>query len=181
MRIFKNLFTIITLVMICTLCSCSKAADCMSVRLSPQDETLYELSTEIYDDYELKNIAEFSGTLQELNANYPIECIRKISAGYRASYCGEFNVTSIIFDASGQKIIGNVYQTSKEKIYFDDLSVGDSIEDVKEIDSAASYSFLYTGRNDTPKQSVHYTSDGYLITIEYDNNHLISDIKSELI
>ena len=179
MRILKKLFVII--VLLCLLCSCAKGDENIKMQLSPQDKSLGELSTKIYDEAELTTIAWFVGSIQELDANYPIECIRKTPTGYRVSYYGKTDLTSILFDTAGQKIIGNVHKMSKSKSSFDVLSIGKSLEDVMELDSDGSYLFLYTGRNDIPKQSTHYTMDGYLITIEYDEGNFISNIKTELI
>lgn len=179
MRVLKSTFLIILL--LCLLCSCAKGGEDLKMQLSPQDKSLGELSTKIYDEAELTTIALFVGSIQELDVNYPIECIRKTPTGYRVSYCGKTNLTSILFDSAGQRIMGSVYKMSKSKASFDILSIGKSLEDVMELDPDGSYLFLYTGRNDIPKQSIHFTVDGYLITIEYDGENLISNIVSELI
>lgn len=179
MHRLKKLFVMIAL--LCLLCSCARGDEVLKIQLSPQEKSIEELSTQIYDEAELATIASFEGSIQELDANYPIECIRKNPTGYRVSYFGKTKLTSILFDNAGQKIMGSVYKMSKSKSSFDVLSVGKSLEDVMELDSDGSYLFLYTGRNDIPKQSTHYTMDGYLITIEYDEENLISSIVSELI
>jgi hypothetical protein len=38
------------------------------------------------------------------------------------------------------------------------------------------YLFLYTGRNDMPRVSTHYTTDHYLITVSYDESNLVANI-----
>lgn len=179
MRILKVLFIIIAL--FCLLCSCAKGDEDIEMYLSPQDKSLGELSTQIYNETELATIASFVGSIQELDAKYHIECIRKAPTGYRVSYCGKTNLTLLLFDDLGQIIMGSVYKMSKCKSYFDTLSIGKSLEDVMELDSDGNYLFLYTGRNDIPRKSTHYTMDGYLITIEYDDENFISNIQIELI
>ena len=64
---------------------------------------------------------------------------------------------------------------------FDKLVKGQSLDEVRAIDPNGEYLFLYTGRNDAPKVSSHYTKDGYLITIEYDVSNVITSINEELI
>lgn len=177
----KLKYLIIITMILSAFCSCSKNKEVIKMDLSPNNKSLIELSTTTYNIQELKNIISFSGTIQELSNKYPIECIRKTQVGYRVSYYGESNFASIIFDNSGKKLIEKIYKESSDKTYFDSLSTGNSIEDVKKIDPNGDYSFLYTGRNDVPKQSIHYTSDGYLITINYNENNLISNIEKELI
>jgi len=179
MNKFKNFIIIIFL--LCNLCSCSYEGNDLNMKLSSENKTLIELSTKAYEDDEITSIMSFTGSIQELNKIYPIECIRKIPVGYRVSYCGISNFISILFDNSGNKLIGNIYKISNSKSYFNNLIIGNSIEEVKRIDPNGNYVFLYTGRNDIPKQSVHYTSDGYLLTISYDENNLISNIESEYI
>lgn len=179
MRILKSLFAMIAL--LCLLCSCANGNDDQKILLSQQDKSLEELSTKIYDNAELAAIASFEGSLEELDASYPIECIREIPAGYRISYCGDTDLASLLFDNSGQKIMGRVYQMSKSKSSFDNLSIGKSLDDVMELDPDGIYLFLYTGRNDSPRHSIHYTVDGYLIVIEYDEENFITNIESELI
>ena len=93
----------------------------------------------------------------------------------------ESAATQYLFDDSGTKLLGNIYSVQLSKSDFDGLTKGQSIEEVKTIDPNGEYLFLYTGRNDTPKVSSHYTKDGYLITIEYDDFNTIISINEELI
>ena len=100
---------------------------------------------------------------------------------YRVSYLGHGSIAVFLFDSSGNKIWGNTYSTQLLKSDFDGLVKGQSLDEVKAIDPNGEYLFLYTGRNDTPKVSSHYTKDGYLITIEYDVSNVIISINEELI
>lgn len=79
------------------------------------------------------------------------------------------------------KILGSIYNCRKIKSDFGELKKGQTLENVQKIDPQGEYLFLYTGRNDTPKISSHYTKDGYLITIQYDDSGTIIDIAEELI
>ena len=64
---------------------------------------------------------------------------------------------------------------------FDALEEGQSLESVQGIDPNGKYLFLYTGRNDVPRRSLHFTKEGYLITIEYNDSNVITSKKMELI
>lgn len=179
MRFIKYLSVIIVLLCLC--CACSKGGERLEVKLSPSEKTLVDLVTETYSDTQLLEITQFSGKINELNKQYPIECVRKIENTYRVSYLGDYSVAVIVFDKSGNRILGNVYSMLQSKSVFSSLTKGQSLEEVKEIDPKGEYLFLHTGRNDAPKISTHYTKDGYLITIEYDTTNTILNIMEEMI
>ena len=185
MRFEKSYSLIATLIAIIVLlfmiCSCAKGGSNLKIEISPPDKSLINLASKVYDEQQLLELAKFHGLLNELNAKYPIECLREDSGTYRASYLGDESIAVILFDDSGTKLLGNIYSVQLSKSDFDGLTKGQSIEEVKTIDPNGEYLFLYTGRNDTPKVSSHYTKDGYLITIEYDDFNTIISINEELI
>ena len=89
---------------------------------------------------------------------------------------------NLIIDDTDHPLIIKVssIQAARMQIYFidnDDYFMKRTMA----IDPNGEYLFLYTGRNDTPKVSSHYTKDGYLITIEYDVSNVIISINEELI
>ena len=153
----------------------------MKNKLSPSNKSLVDLASKVYDEAQLLELAGFNGLIDELNAQYPIECIREDNGTYRVSYLGDESIAVLLFDNYGNKLWGNIYNTKLLKSDFDDLLKGQSLEEVREIDPNGEYLFLYTGRNDTPKLSSHYTKDGYLITIEYDASNKIINTNEELI
>ncbi len=67
-------------------------------------------------------------------------------------------------------------QTRPSKADFEKLSLGQSLEDVKELDPNGFYTWTETGRNDTPKISMHDTCDGYEITIKYSDENTITNV-----
>lgn len=67
-------------------------------------------------------------------------------------------------------------QTRPSKADFEELSIGQSLDDVKELDPKGFYTWTETGRNDTPKISTHDTCDGYEITIQYNDDNIITNI-----
>ena len=167
--------------MLMVLCSCINGGGNLNIEISPMDKSLIELASKKYDETELLELTRFNGSLNELNNIFPIECLREDNGMYRVSYLGDGSVAIFFFDSSGNKILGNTYSTQLFKSDFDCLVKGKSLDDVRVVDPEGDYSFLYSGRNDTPKVSCHYTKDGYLITIEYDVSNTIVSITEELI
>ena len=181
MRLTKYFFLIFLTVMLLMICSCTKGGSDLNIELSPPDKSLVDLASKTYDETELLELMKFDGLLNELNVKYSIECLREDNGMYRVSYLGDESVVIFLFDGSGNKLFGRTYSTQLLKSDFDKLVKGQSLDAVREIDPNGEYLFLYTGRNDTPKVSSHYTKDGYLITIEYDASNVITSINEELI
>ncbi len=181
MRLTKYYSLILIIVMLFALCSCTKGERDLNIDISPTDKSIVDLASKIYDETELLELTEFNGSLSDLNNKYPIECLRENNGIYRVSYLGDGSIAIFLFDGSGNRILGSVYSTQLLKSDFDGLVKGQSLDDVRVVDPNGEYLFLYTGRNDTPKVSSHYTKDGYLITIEYDVSNVIISINEELI
>ena len=172
-------FSVILLLSI--LGACVGKADERQQEISPDDKSIYDLATERYDATQLSEIADFNGSLSELCEKYPAECLRKADGEFRVSYLGEESVAVVRFDAVGKKLYGHVYGTKLLKSDFDKLKPGSTLDDVRIIDPDGEYLFLYTGRNDIPRLSSHYTKDGWLITVMYDDSNTVTSIEAELI
>ena len=167
--------------MTCFLCSCSKGDGNLNIELSPKDRSLFDIASDIYDESELSEIVKFYGSINELNEKFPIECLREDQGVLRVSYRGEDNIAVILFDTSGNYVLGRIHRVERESADFDGVGLGESLQKIREIDPSGEYLFLFTGRNDTPKVSSHYTKDGYFITLEYDTSNKIISIKKQLI
>lgn len=181
MRLIKSRVFISITILLFLLCSCAKGGSTLKIEISPSDKSIIDLSSTIYDEPKLLELAKFSGSIDALNAQYPIECFREDNGTYRATYLGNGSIAVLLFDNYGNRYWGNIYNTNLLKSDFEGLAKGQSLEEVRKIDPNGEYLFLYTGRNDTPKVSSHYTKDGYLITIEYDASNNIISINEELI
>ena len=153
----------------------------MNFEISPFDKNINDLVSQIYDESQILELLNFDGSIDELNNNYPIECLRKEKGIYRAAYLGNECVVILLFDKDGNSLSAKKHRTQLIKNDFSSLKIGDSLEEVRLIDSDGEYLFLYTGRNDVPKVSYHYTQDGILITIEYNESNTIISINEELI
>ncbi len=181
MRLTRYYILIFIIVMLLVICSCTKGGSDLNIEISPPDKSLVDLASKIYDETEVLELMKFNGSLNELNIKYPIECLREDNGMYRVSYLGDESVVIFLFDGSGNRLFGSTHSTRLLKSDFDKLVKGQSLDDVRAIDPNGEYLFLYTGRNDTPKVSSHYTKDGYLITIEYDISNVITSMNEKLI
>ena len=180
MKILKYVSVFIVVLSLGCLYSCNRGEK-VKINISDPNIALPDLASKVYSDSQLLEIANFDGSLNELNDKFPVECLRLDQKIYRASYLGENKIVVVFFDNSGNKLRGNIYNTNKSKSDFGELKISSSLKDVKFIDPDGEYLFLYTGRNDIPRVSSHYTKDGYLITVEYDFNDNIANIRESLI
>lgn len=194
MQYTKQLSLVAVIVLLLFCCSCTKGEDdlkteifpfesegVLEIETSPLGKSLLDLSSKTYSETQLLKIVEFDGTLKELNTKYPAECIRANNGNFRVSYLGDSSVAVVLFDDTGNKILGNIHKAQRLQSDFDSLKAGNVLDEVREIDPDGEYLFLYTGRNDTPRVSTHYTKDGSLITITYDEQNIIIGINRELI
>ena len=176
----KKIKILTLFVLLCFLNSCRMKEERITVEITPSDANIMEIATEIYDADILQKIANYRGNLTELQATYPVECLRMYGNLYRVSYRGEESVVVLLFSASGKCLFGQVYPAVTRKSDFNGL-IAKTIAEVQVMDPAGIYPFLYTGRNDTPRMSSHATKDGYWITVEYDTNLVVVRIIEELI
>ena len=144
---------------------------------------IFEVAKNRYSDDELQAIVDFSGTLKELDKLYPIECIRKYGDdGYRVVYLGREKAVILLCDGSANILYGSrVVLLNQESSVFTSLTENNSLHEVMQIDPYGDYLFLYTGRNDLPRESYHYTKDGYIVCLEYDLENQIRKIIKTLL
>jgi len=146
--------------------------------------------TFLYSDEQLTEIAELADAKDALMKQYPTSYVWSVSIvendisnatpGVVLYYRGETKVLEIIFDgSSGRKISSHFYSTFCSRNAFDALEIGQSLTDVQRIDPEGKFYFLYTGRNDVPRVSKHYTTDGFFIRITYDMDNVIEKIEIE--
>ena len=133
-----------------------------------------------YSDLKLPEIVEFKGSVEELDQLYPIKFIRE-NNGILEIFYPSIKRVAIVYCESDEVIYGKLHTTDTYKYDFENLNFGDSIDIVKEISPDGDYSFMYTGRDDLPKISYHYTKDGYEVAVSYDENLKITEIVFDLI
>ena len=181
MRLIKYSPLIIVMLMLLVGCSYSSGGSDLKIEASPSDKSIVELASKTYDETQLSELVVLRDSINEVNLKYPIECLREINGTYRASYLGDKKIAVLLFDDSGNWLLGKIYCTQRTKSDFDSLKVGQRLDEVRAIDPDGEYLFLYTGRNDVQRVSSHYTRDGYLITIRYDDSNIVISIHRELI
>ena len=176
-------------VIICLLCSCGKKENepfDIEKCVSP-NKNINRMFLKKYSQDEIEKIRKFDGTIEELNKEYPIKCVRKYvdneyyGTYYRISYLGEKSIGQVWYYADTEEFQVWRYNYSCPKRNFKKFKVGTHLDEVMETDPDGDYIFLYTGMTDAPKTSEHYTKDGYLITIDYDDDCKITKINEELI
>lgn len=181
MKHINKFLLITTMLLLCALSSCSRGGSEFKTIISSPDKNITELVSKKYTDSQLSDMIQLKLTANELNKQYPIECLRKVGGSYRASYLGKDSIAIIYFDDNGKQMFGKLYCLYLTRADYNKLAVGQSLEEVQAIDPRGDYQFLYTGGNNTPRTSNHYTKDGYLITIEYDESGTIASITTSLI
>ncbi len=93
------------------------------------------------------------------------------------AFFGETRLLVCYYDVDGV-FLGSLKKLySIESVKFDSITVGSSLQDVIALDPNGSYLFLYTGRNDLPKVSMHYTLDKQEVVITYDENNVVQEVK----
>ena len=173
-RFFAFVFMFFTLMV-----SCSAQGGESNMQISPIDKNAFGLISTVYTADQLNDIVSFTGSIHELNNLYKIECIRETSYGYRIMYRSDTQIAEVW--VQNERITGGwIYNISENCVAFNAITVGQTIDDVKEIDPYGSYLFLYSGRGE-PRESRHYTLDGFLIIIEYDEQYRVSNIQTALI
>ena len=133
------------MILLFLLCSCAKGGSDLKIEISPSDKSLIDLVSKIYDEPQLLEISKFNGSIDELNAQYPIECLRREGNCYRAAYLGDGCVAVLRFDNYGNKCWGaEIYNTQWLKSDFDGLEKGQLLAEVMNFDPDGDYIFLYT-------------------------------------
>lgn len=150
--------------------------DIYKLKFSPSDKRLFGLASKIYNESQLQEIASFNGYIDELDYKYPIYCLRKHNGIYRVSYLGEESIAVLLFDDACKKFSGKIFTPTILKSAFSGIEKGCSLEEVRKIDPDGEYLFIDTAKKDTPKVSSHYTIDGYLITVEYDDENTVINV-----
>ena len=120
--------------------SCAAAENELQAVVSPANQTIVALASKTYDDAQLLEISQFDGSLNELNAQYPAECVREENGLYRVSYLGSESVAALLFDGAGNRLLGRVYSAQLQKADFDAISAGQSLDDVRALTRTANIS-----------------------------------------
>ena len=171
----RIIFCIFITVLVCSFSCCNSIQNERLVSNVNNNQSI--VSNTLYTDSDLEHIIQFKGSYAELDKIYPIE-YEHISMGVqRVVYYGQSSIAIVMFTSDQICISGRLVQNLKPKSVFNQLEIGRSLETVRAIDRDGEFLFLYTGRNDLPRISTHYTSDGYVITVAYTDDNIIEGIQ----
>ena len=174
----KTAISCIVAILLIVLCACVKQ-EVIYMETVPENSNIADLNVTKYSDSQLHDIIENYDSVEKLDAKFPVELIRQTGSLYRVVYCSESKYAILYFSENGTKEYGRIFSMSSQKASFDTL-IGKSVTDVQLHDPFGDYSFLYTGRNDL-KSSEHYTQDGFLVHVYYDDSCIVDSITSELL
>lgn len=110
--------------MLILLTGCARPKRDLKIAVSPSDKSLIDLASGTYDETQLLELVGLQGSMDEIHAKYPMECVRKISDTYRAAYLGDGSIAVLLFDASGDRLTGKIYSTRLLKSDFDNVKQG---------------------------------------------------------
>ncbi|MCQ4021698.1 MULTISPECIES: hypothetical protein [unclassified Ruminococcus] len=71
------------------------------------------------------------------------------------------------------------FRDNRTSLDFQFFSVGQTLDDVKAFDPNGDYIYIDNLFPDVPKHSRHYTSDGFVVKIIFDDNDVIASIQVE--
>ncbi len=153
--------------------------------VSNPETNAFDLIKHIYTNEELEEIdAQASDlTLAELNARYPVECLRQDSSGYYTCYFASSDrLLQLMYDADGLCIgVLNRFSTLYSDDAVDTIRVGESVSEIQERfpDDETLFLFLSTGSGE-PRVSTFFTRGGYCVTVSYGDDAKVSSIDKVL-
>ena len=138
-----------------------------------------------YSDEQLQQINQNNilndASLSDLEKKCDVQFLDGDSPEKTAVVTGETQALVIHYDEDGKLQFQKTYSLIPSSKDFDGLSENESINSVMAIDPTGDYGVLYTGRNDTPRLSYHFTQDGYCIEVSYDSNNNITGIEKTML
>lgn len=134
------------------------------------NESIDDMSYGIYNytDDEIDEIHSFAGNYDDLISRYPKGLFIKTER--KACYYGKNKALIVSFDDSMNKVINAEWQLSLTRSEFEKIQVGESYSEVMKMDPGGNYMAFYMGLQLPIKESYHFTKDGYICTISYDDN-----------
>lgn len=137
-----------------------------------------ELITKHYTEDELDAIEAENLSIGELNAKYPIECLRKISylrdTRYVAVYASESGFLRVFFDWKGdiKPIHYTIYRMEDKPKhtlpeFFANVGMQSTFQEVLAYDPGAEIEIDLDEFGHHVPTTTHYTSDGYMVYIRY--------------
>ena len=148
---------------------------CNSVKPNTNEKSSPD--TQYYSEKELQEISDYSGNKNQIMGQYSGGFLVKQNTCSTLSYANKDYSTVLVLylDESDQKVFSAMYHPIHPWTVFEELEIGTSMEEVKEIDPYGGY--LYgLGRMSI---SNHCTTDGYYISIEYSADGFLKEVKNQ--
>ena len=123
---------------------------------------------ETYTQEQLEAIVQLDCSMDELQKQCPTNYVYKIHKECRFLYFGKDSV-GVIRYIDGRLRESKIYGCSNIKKTFEEIQIGTSFKEIRTMDPNGDYWFLYLERRDFAKSSYHFTSDRYVVRIDYDN------------
>lgn len=163
-------------------------------------KNIYEIVSATYAEHELDDIVANEYSVEVLNQKYPIECVRKSKDTYETLlnqnfteeyianpdeddfpwiiYLGENHYVFLLYNDVGKCIYSSKNSISNTELSsFLNIKKGDTLDKIKELDANGDYTYIenFTGVV-MPPTSQHYTKDGYIVGIIYDDNYCVDNV-----
>ena len=176
----RNLIVLIAFLVFCNFVGCTSQIKEKNMN-NEQNKSILDLIKHIYIEDELIEILQFKGSYSELNEKFPVECLRETETMKYAVYCSDRDIVFVYFDLNGSQLgRSSRYSMQHTSEEFQSLQVGDTLDDVMEVDPDGSYLFLHTGVQ-SARGSTHCTKDGFFVIIGYDDQNTITSIEIRMI
>ena len=166
------------------LCGCTSKEKGFTIPVSPEDKSVFEMCTTMYNEVQLNEIydaAVDAETAEDLDKKFPLQCLRKSDDGYQVMYASPNEMLILNYDKDGKFVEGSKKEDLRRLVVsiavFDELKAGDSVHLVQAIDHHSYIPFM-AGVEGAQLFSDHYSEDGYHTHIEYDSDHKITSIET---
>lgn len=180
MKRYITIFLVLLIALSCLLGGCKvKVMDEPTVS---DADFVYEYDGDIlYTNEQLEEIDNFEGTKRQFFEKYPTPYVSEYeNEESRFLYYSEDTVLAVYFDKKDERdmVYFDTFSLSVPKEQMEQVKVGDSIDDVMELDPNGFYPFTDTYSTGT-HHSGHYTVDKYIVWIYYSSDYMVEQIEIE--
>lgn len=159
----------------------TSCAEKKKILLSDPNTNICDLISIKYSFDDLMDIKLNFESIELLHEAYPIQCIKRIPTGFKIMYVSDDEILILFFDQAGNKIFAEINHFATREITLQEIKNGQNVTEIQEIDPNGNFIFLYASTNDAPRESTHYTSNGYMYVVSYDENYNVISVTKELI
>lgn len=180
------------LAVLALVCGCSENRGTDLVTTQPTTLTTTALYTvasgEVpiyYTDAQLDIMYESASTLQQQTSEYATNYVKEGDAGYRVVYRGDTKAVIFVYDWEGERVAQSFWGLSPlAKTAYDVIAIGDPFSRVQDLDPNGNYEVVeHSERHCTShgRVSIHFTIDGYMVLIKYDQAFCVEYIEVDML